>query len=89
MGMSKKKKYSKEKDFTYNSNSYYTKFSKVHLAAHGPIVLCQVTTVDGVTENFSWNKKSNRDLIKNNVTKDVEIIVEKNVPEDKGWNYSE
>ena len=88
MGIPKKKKKGNKEIIAPYPNMYYTKFTKVHLAAYGSIVLCQATTIDGVTENFSWNKKSHRDLVKANMTEDVEIIVEKNVPEDKGWNYN-
>ena len=69
------------------STSYYTKFKKVSLAASGPIVLCQAITVDGVTENFCWTRKSDRDLVKNNTLPDAEIIVAPNVSADRGWDY--
>ena len=69
------------------STSYYAKFKKVSLAASGPIVLCQAVTVDGVTENFCWTKKSDRDLVKSNTLSDAEIVVAPNVPTDRGWDY--
>ena len=86
----KVKKNRKEKDNKKQNyiTSYYTKFKKVSLAASGPIVLCQATTIDGVTENFCWTRKSDRDLVKNNTLPDAEIVVAPNVPADRGWNYS-
>ena len=88
--MKKKKNRNNNSYYTPSTylNKYYTKFKKVHLAASGPIVLCQATTVDGVTETFSWNKRSDRDLVKANVLPDAEIYVESNVPDDKGWDYN-
>lgn len=69
------------------NKSYYTKFTEVHLAALGSIVLCKATTENGTTETFDWNKKSNRELIRSNTIPGANIIVEKNVPPDRGWNY--
>ena len=80
-------KKTKNKNTTTSSKDYYTKFTRVHLAASGPIVLCKVTTESGDTETLDWNKKSNRDMIRHNTLPDAEICVEKNVPQDRGWNY--
>ena len=85
--MAKKNKNNNKKSETTFSKDYYTKFTGVHLAATGPIVLCRVTTENGTTETFDWNKKSNRDLIKHNVLPNATVFVEKNVPQDRGWNY--
>lgn len=89
MSKNKKDKFRKgvKKENNSVSNNYYTKFKKVHLVASGPIVLCRATTIDGVTETYGWNSKSNRDLIKNNAVHDIEVIVEPSVPEGKGWDY--
>ena len=66
-------------------NTYYTKFKKIELATNGIITLCKATTVDGVEEIFTWDRKSHRDIIKSNILQDAEIIVGKNVT--KGWDY--
>lgn len=85
--MAKKNKNNKKIVESTYSKSYYTKFTGVHLAASGPIVLCKVTTENGTTETFDWNKKSNIDLIKNNMAPNASIFVEKNVPPNRGWDY--
>ena len=70
-----------------NNTDHYTKFKKVELAAMGSIVLCKATTIDGVEENYDWNRQSKRDLVKNNCIPNVEIIEGPSVPKNKGWNY--
>ena len=84
--MAKKNKSKKPHVEQSYSNTYYTKFKKIHLATNGFITLCKATTVDGVEEIFQWDRKSHRDLIKNNTLPDAEIIVEKSVT--KGWDYN-
>lgn len=80
----KKNKNSTVKDTEYGGN-YYTKFKKVELISNGIITLCQATTIDGVAENFCWDSKKQRDIVRNNTLPDAEIIVGKSVT--KGWDY--
>ena len=86
--MAKKiKKRDKNTNTIANDTNHYTKFKKVELVAMGSIVLCKATTIDGVEENYDWNRQSKRDLVKNNCIPDVEIIEGPSVPKNKGWNY--
>lgn len=76
------KKHSKTRN---EDQSYYTKFKKVHLRSNGILTICAATTVDGVEEYYGWDTAKNREFVRNNVTSDVEIIVDKGVT--KGWDY--
>ena len=81
----RKKKTNNYKHNSSNNNTYYTKISKVHLATNGIITICKITTIDGSEDYFQWDIKINRDMIRNSVIPEVEIIVDKNVT--KGWDY--
>lgn len=81
--MAKKNKNNKR----YTETDYYVKFTGVHLAASGPIVLCKVTTENGTTETYDWNQKYNRDFIRHNMTSNATVFEEKNVPKGRGFDY--
>lgn len=81
------KKRRKNNNIITTDNDHYTKFKKVELVATGSIVLCKATTIDGVEEIYDWNRRSKRDIVKNNCITEVEVIESPSIPEGKGWDY--
>ena len=62
-----------------------SKFKTVRLFNVGDETMCEATTVDGVTENFNWGRKNQRETVRNNMVKDCAIIVDEGAT--RGWDY--
>ena len=64
-----------------------TQFIAIRLEKKGSMITCKATTVDGVTENYIWDKKSHRNTVRCNTVSNAKITVCDNVPTERGWDW--
>ena len=64
-----------------------TQFVTIHIEKRGSMTVCRATTVDGVTENYIWDRKSHRNTVRLNTSPRARIIVADNVPANQGWDW--
>lgn len=61
------------------------KIVKVHIVSNGILTICKATLEDESTTFYNWDSARDREYVRKTVSKDAEIIVDKNVF--KGWDY--
>lgn len=62
-------------------------FIEVRIEKKGAMITCKAKTEDGVTENFIWNRKNQRNTVHTNAAPNVKVIVDSNVPANCGWDW--